>query len=104
VLILHGAGPFLTKVITVTERKKPLRVAIDAEGGPIVRFLMRALETSDGISELLALFDGPQENVARRLAGCTAPMVTAFVNRSRGTNAAALNCRSVSKPDLRPCL
>jgi hypothetical protein len=88
----------------MTERKKPLRVAIDAEGGPIVRFLLRALQTSDGISELLALFDGPQENVARRLAGCTAADVTAFVNRSRGTNDAALNCRSVSKPDLRSCL
>jgi hypothetical protein len=63
----------------MTGRTKPLRVAIDAEGGPIVvshsplaRFLMRALETSDGINELLALFDGPQENVARRLAGSTA--------------------------------
>jgi hypothetical protein len=33
---------------------------------------MRALETSDGINELLALFDGAQENAARRLAGCTA--------------------------------
>jgi hypothetical protein len=87
----------------MTERKKPLRVAIDAEGGPIVRFLLQALETSDGISELLALFDGPQENVARRLAGFTAADVAAFVNRSRGTNDAALNCRSVAKPDLRSC-
>jgi hypothetical protein len=88
----------------MTERKKPLSAAIDAEGGPIARFLLRALETSDGINELLALFNGPLENVARRLAGCTAADVTAFVNRSSGTNAAALNCRSVSKPDLRPCL
>jgi hypothetical protein len=60
----------------MTERTKPLRVAIDDGVGPIVlshspleRFLMRALETSDDIYELLALFDGPQENVARRLAG-----------------------------------
>jgi hypothetical protein len=75
----------------MTERKKPLRVAIDAEGGPIVlshsplaRFLIRALETSGDINELLALFDGPQENVARRLAGCTAT--------------------DVSKRDLRSCL
>jgi hypothetical protein len=95
----------------MTDRTKPLRVAIDDGAGPIVlshsplaRFLMRALETSDGINELLALFDGPQENVARRLAGCTAPMVTAFVNRSRGTNDAALNCRSVSKLDVRSYL
>jgi hypothetical protein len=62
----------------MTERANPLRVAIDVAGGPILashsplaRFLMRALETSDDITELLALFDGPQENVARRLAGCT---------------------------------
>jgi hypothetical protein len=63
----------------VTERAKPLRVAIDAEGGPMVvshspvaGFLMRALETPDGINELLALFDGPEENVARRVSGWTA--------------------------------
>jgi hypothetical protein len=63
----------------MTERTKPLRVAIDDGAGPIVlshsplaRFLMRALETSDDINELLALFDGPQENVARRISGCTA--------------------------------
>jgi hypothetical protein len=63
----------------MTERTKPLRVAIETEGGPIVlshsplaRFLMRALESSDGINELLALFDGSQENVARRVAGWTA--------------------------------
>jgi hypothetical protein len=63
----------------VTKRKKPQRVAIDAEGGPLVLshspvagFLMRALETPDGINELLALFDGPEENVARRVSGWTA--------------------------------
>jgi hypothetical protein len=72
----------------MTERTKPLRVAIDDGAGPIVvshsplaRFLMRALETSDGINELLALFDGAQENAARRLADCRPPMVTAFLNR-----------------------
>ena len=52
----------------MNERTKPLRVAIDAEGGPLARFLMRSLETSDGINGLLALFDGPEEEVARRLA------------------------------------
>jgi hypothetical protein len=95
----------------MTERTKPLRVAIDDGAGPIVlshsplaRFLMRALETSDGINELLALFDGPQENVARRLPGCTAAEVTAIVNRLRGTNDAALNCQSVSRLDVRSCL
>jgi hypothetical protein len=59
----------------MTERAKPLRVAIDAEDGPTVvshstlaGFLIRTLEMSDDINELLALFDGPQENVARRAA------------------------------------
>jgi hypothetical protein len=103
VLTPRRRGAFLTKVIKVTERKKPLRVAIDAEG-PTVRFLMRALETSDGINELLALFNGPLENVARRLAGCTAADGHSFCESVRGTNDAALNCRSVSKPDPRPLL
>ena len=60
----------------MTDRTESLRVAIDAENGPIVasesllaRFLIRELETSNGINELLALFDGPQQSVARRLAG-----------------------------------
>jgi hypothetical protein len=58
---------------------EPLKVAIDAENGPIAaceslvaRFLIRELESSEGINDLLALFDGPQQSVARRLAGCTA--------------------------------
>jgi hypothetical protein len=61
------------------DRTEPLKVAIDAENGPIVasesllaRFLIRKLESSDGMDSLLALFDGPQEIVARRLAGHTA--------------------------------
>jgi hypothetical protein len=87
----------------MTERTKPLRVAIETEG-PTVRFLMRALETSDRINELLALFDGPPENVARRLTGCTAADGHSFCEPVPGTNDAALNCRSVSKPDPRSCL
>jgi hypothetical protein len=50
----------------MTDRTEPLRVAIGAEDEPVVapesllaRFLIRKLETSDGINELLALFDGP---------------------------------------------
>jgi hypothetical protein len=61
------------------DRTEPLKVAIDAENGPIVasesllaRFLIGKLESSDGINNLLGLFDGPQEFVARRLAGHTA--------------------------------
>jgi hypothetical protein len=61
------------------DRTEPLKVAIDAENGPIVasesllaRFLIRKLESSDGMDSLLTLFDGPQEIVARRLAGHTA--------------------------------
>jgi hypothetical protein len=60
----------------MTERTKPLRVAIDDGAGPIVvshsplaRFLMRALETSDGINELLALFDRAQENAGAASCG-----------------------------------
>jgi hypothetical protein len=58
---------------------EPLKVVIDAENGPIVasesllaRFLIRELESTGRISNLLALFDGPQQIVARRLAGHTA--------------------------------
>jgi hypothetical protein len=60
----------------MTDRTESLRVEIGAEDGPIVapesllaRFLIRELETSNGINELLSLFDGPQQSVARRLAG-----------------------------------
>jgi hypothetical protein len=60
----------------MTGRTELLTDAINAKDGPIIeshsplaRFLMLALETSDGFNELLALFDGPQEHVARRLAG-----------------------------------
>jgi hypothetical protein len=60
----------------MADRTKSLRLAIDAEDGPIVvsesllaRFLIRELETSDSANELLGLFDGPQQSVARRLAG-----------------------------------
>jgi hypothetical protein len=63
----------------MTDRTERLKVAIDAENGPMVasesllaRFLIRGLESSDGLNELLALFDGPQQSVARRLAGRTA--------------------------------
>jgi hypothetical protein len=67
------------------ERTKPLGVAIDPDGGPLTRFLMRALESSDGINEILALLDGPHENVARRLAGCTAADGRTSMNQSRET-------------------
>jgi hypothetical protein len=62
----------------MTDRTESLRVAI-AEDGPraapeslLARFLIRQLETSDDINKLLSLFDGPQQSVARRLAGRTA--------------------------------
>jgi hypothetical protein len=45
------------------------------DDGPIVasesllaRFLTRELESSDGINDLLALFDAPKQSLARRLA------------------------------------
>jgi hypothetical protein len=60
----------------MTDRTESLRVAISAEEGPTVapesllaRFLIGELETSNGINELLELFDGLQQSVARRLAG-----------------------------------
>jgi hypothetical protein len=60
----------------MTERTKPLIAAIDGHiavpHSPLAHFLVGALETADGINELLALFDGPQENVARRLAASIA--------------------------------
>jgi hypothetical protein len=59
----------------MVSRTEPLSVAIDADHGPrgpseslLARFLMRELESSDGIHDLLALFDAPQQSVARRLA------------------------------------
>jgi hypothetical protein len=49
--------------------------AIDPDDGLLVardsllaRFLMGELESAEGTNNLLALFDGPQQNVARRLA------------------------------------
>jgi hypothetical protein len=60
----------------MADRTEPLRVVIGPEDRPIVasesllaRFLIRELETTNGTSELLGLFDGPQQSVARRLAG-----------------------------------
>ena len=57
------------------DRTKPLKVAMDAEDSRIVasepllaRFLIRDLESSEGIAELLALLDGPLHSVARRIA------------------------------------
>ncbi len=38
----------------------------------LARLLMRELESSDGINDLLALFDAPQQSLARRLAVRTA--------------------------------
>jgi hypothetical protein len=52
------------------DRKETLTVATDVEGGPLFGFLVRALESHDSIGDLLALLDGPNEHVARRLAGC----------------------------------
>jgi hypothetical protein len=56
--------------VTMIERTKPLLAAIDRHAhvsfhSPLTQFLVRTLETADGINELLALFDGPEENVAR---------------------------------------
>jgi hypothetical protein len=38
----------------------------------LARFLMRELESSDGINDLLALLDAPQQSLARWLAVRTA--------------------------------
>jgi hypothetical protein len=59
--------------------------ATDAEGGPLFGFLMRALESSDAIGDLLVLLDGPHESVARRLAGCAIADGPASVNQSLET-------------------
>ena len=55
----------------MTDRTGALRVAVDAEDGltPLARFLIWELESSDDINGLLALFDGPEQSVASRLAG-----------------------------------
>jgi hypothetical protein len=49
-------------------------IATNEDHGPVVgleslvaRFLLKELEASDRIDDLLALFDGPQHRVARRL-------------------------------------
>jgi hypothetical protein len=62
----------------MTDRKGLLRVPIDTEDRPIVasesllaRFLMRELESSDGTNQLLTLFEGSQQSVARRLSRCS---------------------------------
>jgi hypothetical protein len=54
----------------MADRTESLRVEIGAEDGPIVtsesllaRFLTRKLEASDGINELLGLFDGAQQGL-----------------------------------------
>jgi|ERR1700677_81722 hypothetical protein len=59
----------------MVSRTEPLSVAIETHDGTIVasesllaRFLMRELESSDDINDLLALFAAPQQSVARRLA------------------------------------
>ena len=55
----------------MTDGTKPFRVAVNTEDRLVVaqslvaRFLMRRLESSDGINELLKLFEGPQQGVAR---------------------------------------
>ena len=58
----------------MVSRSEPGSVAIDPDDRPSVpsepllaRFLMRELESSDGINDLLALFDGPKQSLARRL-------------------------------------
>jgi hypothetical protein len=58
----------------MVSRTEPL-VAIDPDDGTIVEsesllacFLMRKLESSEDVNDLLVLFDAPQQSVARRLA------------------------------------
>jgi hypothetical protein len=78
-LISHGAGPFPRSDINMVSRSEPGSVAIDPDDRPSVpsepllaRFLMRELESSDGINDLLALLDAPQQSLARWLAVRTA--------------------------------
>jgi hypothetical protein len=59
----------------MVSRTEPLGVAIDPDDGTIVasesllaRFLMRKLESSEDVNDLLVRFDAPQQSVARRLA------------------------------------
>jgi hypothetical protein len=63
----------------LVSRTEPLSVAIDPDDGPrvpseslLARFLLRELESSDDIIDLLALFDAPQQSLAWRLAVRTA--------------------------------
>jgi hypothetical protein len=60
----------------MVSRTEPLSVAIDTDDGPrvpseslLARFLMRELEPSDGINDLLALFDASQQSLARAACG-----------------------------------
>jgi hypothetical protein len=81
----------------MTDRTEPLGVVINAEdrlmavsGSLLARFLLRELESSAGISELLALFDGAQQSVARRLAARTTAAPSGCErerNARRGTKA-----------------
>jgi hypothetical protein len=59
----------------MVSRTEPVSIANDPDDGPrmassslLARFLMRELESSDSINDLLVLFDAPQQSVARRLA------------------------------------
>src|SRR5271156_5278619 len=72
---LPRRGAFSPIGCNMVSRTEQLSAAIGPDDGPIVasesplaRFLMRELETSDGINDLLALFDAPQQSVAQRLA------------------------------------
>jgi hypothetical protein len=63
----------------MVSRTKPLSVAIARDDGArapaeslLARFLMRELESVDGINNLLSLLDAPQQILARRLAVHTA--------------------------------
>jgi hypothetical protein len=59
----------------MVSRTEPLSIAIDPDDGPrvpsdplVARFLMRELDSSDGVNDLLALLEAPQQSLARRLA------------------------------------
>ena len=58
----------------MVSRTEPLSIAIDPDDGPrvpsdplVARFLMRELDSSDGVNDLLALLEAPQQSLARRL-------------------------------------
>jgi hypothetical protein len=60
----------------MVSQTEPLSVEIDPDDGRLVacesllaRFLIRELESSDGINNLLALFDAPQQSLARAACG-----------------------------------